>query len=137
MAGINETDIRLSEDWKLTAASTGDAPVCSDWDCFLQDIRFEAISQPGELFYDQEWGWGLLEFIQSEDDAFARLEITQRIKNKLSRRSEIDVTTISLDFEFQKDSLLLYVKFKITDDSKTQLLSLELSRINMEVKVID
>ncbi|MDR2024017.1 MAG: DUF2634 domain-containing protein [Hungatella sp.] len=137
MAGINDTDIRLSKDWQLTAASTGDAPVCSEWDCFLQDIQLEAISQPGELFYDQEWGWGLLEFIQSEDDSFTRLEIVQRVKDKLSRRSEIDVTTIELEFEFQEAALLLYVKFQFADDSRKQLLNLELSRINMEVKLID
>ena len=46
MAGINDTDIRLDDDWQLTQASTGDAPACSGVDCFLQDIRLEAIS-PG------------------------------------------------------------------------------------------
>ena len=52
MAGINDTDIRLDDDWQLTQASTGDAPACSGVDCFLQDIRLEAITQPGELFYE-------------------------------------------------------------------------------------
>lgn len=137
MAGINDTEIRLSEDWELTAASTGDAPVCSGWDCFLQDIKLEAISQPGELFYDPEWGWGLLEFLQSEDNAFTRLEISQRVKDKLSRRSEINVTTINLGFEFQEETLLLHVKFQMKDESRTQLVTLELSRVNMEVKLID
>ena len=51
MAGLNDTDIRLNDEWQLTQASTGDAPVCSGLDCFLQDIRLEAITQPGELFY--------------------------------------------------------------------------------------
>ena len=68
---------------QLPQASTGDAPACSGVDCFLQDIRLEAITQPGELFYDEEWGWGLLEFIQAEDDEMTRLEIGERIKEKL------------------------------------------------------
>ena len=36
MAGLNDTDIRLNDEWQLTQASTGDAPVCSGLDCFLQ-----------------------------------------------------------------------------------------------------
>ena len=44
MAGINDTDIRLDDDWQLPQASTGDAPACSGVDCFLQDIRLEEIT---------------------------------------------------------------------------------------------
>ena len=35
MAGLHDTDIRLSEDWQLTASSTGDVPLCSARDSFL------------------------------------------------------------------------------------------------------
>lgn len=96
MAGLNDTDIRLNDEWQLTQASTGDAPVCSGLDCFLQDIRLEAITQPGELFYNSEWGWGLLEFLQAEDDDLTRLEISERVKDKLRRRKEIDPFSVLL-----------------------------------------
>ena len=36
MAGLHDTDIRLSEDWQLTASSTGDVPLCSARDCFCR-----------------------------------------------------------------------------------------------------
>ena len=111
MAGINDTDIRLDDDWQLTQASTGDAPACSGVDCFLQDIRLEAITQPGELFYDEEWGWGLLEFIQAEDDEMTRLEIGERIKEKLRRRSEIKADTVTTEFLFSEDILQILVRF--------------------------
>ena len=101
MAGLNDTDIRLNDEWQLTQASTGDAPVCSGLDCFLQDIRLEAITQPGELFYNSEWGWGLLEFLQAEDDDLTRLEISERVKDKLRRRKEIRAETITVTILFE------------------------------------
>lgn len=137
MAGINDTDIRLTGDWQLTRASTGDAPVCTGYDCFLQDIQLEAVSLPGELFYDSNWGWGLSEFLQSEDEALTRLEIEQRIKGKLGRRKEIDVTSIQVEFKSQQDVLYVLVRFRFVTAAEEQRLALSLSRIDVEVKRID
>ena len=110
MAGLNDTDIRLNDEWQLTQASTGDAPVCSGLDCFLQDIRLEAITQPGELFYHSEWGWGLLEFLQAEDDDLTRLEISERVKDKLRRRKEIRAETITVTILFEDDILKILTR---------------------------
>lgn len=67
MTGLHDTDIRLDDEWQLTQAADGDAPLCSGLDCLYQNIVLEAITQPGDLFYDPEFGWGLYDFIQSED----------------------------------------------------------------------
>ena len=89
MTGLYDTDIRLDGRWRLTQAADGDAPLCSDFDCLYQNIILEALTQPGDLFYDLEWGWGLYEFIQSEPDELTRLEIVQRVTSKLRRREVI------------------------------------------------
>ena len=75
MTGLHDTDVRLSDEWQLTQAADGDAPLCSDLDCLYQNIILEALTQPGELFYDLTFGWGLYDFIQSEDDDLTRLEV--------------------------------------------------------------
>lgn len=137
MAGINDTDIRLDDDWQLTQASTGDAPACSGVDCFLQDIRLEAITQPGELFYDEEWGWGLLEFIQAEDDEMTRLEIGERIKEKLRRRPEIKADTVTTEFLFREDILQILVRFQFLGNDEEQQIAVALDRVKVEVKLID
>ncbi len=137
MAGRNDTDIRLDDSWQLTQASTGDAPVCSGADCFLQDIRLEAITQPGELFYDEDWGWGLLEFIQAEDDELTRLEITERVKEKLRRRTEIQADTISVSLLFAGDMLQILVRFQFAGSDTQQEIEVSLDRVKVEVKLID
>lgn len=75
-------DIRLDEDWQLTRAADGDAPVVEGLEEFLQEIRLESMTQEGDLFYDSEYGWSLLDFIQRDDSELTRLEIQDRIRRK-------------------------------------------------------
>ena len=63
MTGLNDTDIRLNSEWQLTQATDGDAPLCSGLECLYQNIVLEALTQPGDVFYDAEFGWGLYDFI--------------------------------------------------------------------------
>ena len=72
------TDVKLNDEWQLTQATNGDAPLVSDLDAFLQDVRLESITQEGELFYDKAYGWSLMDFLQGSDDAFKILEIKER-----------------------------------------------------------
>ena len=58
MTGLNDTDIRLNSEWQLTQATDGDAPLCSGLECLYQNIVLEALTQPGDVFYDAEFGWG-------------------------------------------------------------------------------
>lgn len=137
MAGRYDTDIKLDDRWQVTQGSAGDAPTCTGADCFIQDIQLEAISQPGELFYDKAWGWGMLEFLQSEDDDLLRLEMTERVKEKLGNRPEVDVMTITVDLAFQEDTILIYAKFRFLDDDADNSVTVSLSRVNVEVELID
>ena len=137
MAGINDTDIKLNDSWQLTQASTGDAPTCSGFECFLQDIRLEAVSQPGELFYDAAWGWGLAEFLQAEYDSMTELEITERVKEKLRRRPEINPETVTAGIWFEPDTITVTAQFQFVTGGTTQNLTISLSRVNVEVSVID
>lgn len=51
MTGLHDTDIRLNDEWALTQAADGDAPLCSGLECLYQNIILEALTQPGDLFY--------------------------------------------------------------------------------------
>lgn len=136
MAGLFDTDIKLDENWQLTAAANGDAPITSNTDCLIQDIRLEAMSQEGELFYDEDWGWSLLDFLQLQDDDLTKLEIDQRIKTKLSRREEIDSETIATQLTFEDDKVSIKVGFKFINDSTQYNLDIALDRVNVEVVMI-
>lgn len=135
MAGLNDTDLLLDEDWQITQATGGDALLITGVDCYFQDIRLEAQTQEGELFYDETWGWSLLDFIHSLDDELTRTEIEQRVQLKLSRREEIDSETIQTVANFRDDTIVIYVSFKFIGDDKEYQLDIELDRVKVEVKI--
>ncbi len=136
MAGLHDTDIKLDNNWQLTAAANGDAPLLSNADCLIQDIRLEALSQEGELFYDEAWGWSLLDFIQTQDEELTRVEIEQRIRTKLSRREEINHETIKTELSFEDDKITAKVTFKLINDSRQYNLDVVLDRVRAEVVIV-
>lgn len=131
------TDIKLDDEWQLTQATNGDAPLVSDLDAFLQDIRLEAITQEGELFYDQAYGWSLMDFLQGSDDEFKMLEIKERVKSKLSNREEIDAESISVEVGFEEDLLRVQAYFRLNNSEDTQSVVVSLDRIRVEVTEVD
>ena len=127
-------DIRLDEDWRLTQAATGDAPVVTDRDCILQDIRLESLTQEGELFYDRDYGWALLDFIQADDSELIRTAIDTRIRKKLSRRDYIDTTSIKTQITFSEETLTVRVTFRFIANEQTYSIITSLDRIRVEVQ---
>ncbi|MDR9503416.1 DUF2634 domain-containing protein [Brevibacillus agri] len=136
MAGLTDTDIRLDDNWQITAAASGDALLVSGLECFLQDIRIEALTQEGEVFYDETWGWSLLDFMQSQDDELLRLEIEQRVRTKLARREEIDPESIQTTIEFLEDVVAIRSSFRFVDSNQTVQLDVELDRVKVEVRLV-
>lgn len=127
-------DIRLDEDWRLTQAATGDAPVVTDMDCILQDIRLESLTQEGELFYDRDYGWSLLDFIQADDSELIRTAIDTRIRKKLSRRDYIDTTSIKTQITFSEETFTVRVTFRFIANEQTYSIITSLDRIRVEVQ---
>lgn len=126
-------DIKLDEDWQLTRAADGDAPMASGIDEFLQGIKLESMTQEGDLFYDPEYGWSLLDFIQRDDDALTRIEIQERVRSKMSRHPEVDGSSIRTTVNFTDDILQIDIMFKRWDSNNTYLMSVALDRIHVEV----
>lgn len=133
MTGLSDTDIRLSDAWQLTQAADGDAPLCSGLDCLYQNIALEAITQPGDVFYDLEFGWGLYDFIQSEDSDLTLLEITERAKTKLRKREIIIPESIQVTIDFQEESYLLYCSFTFNEEDEPRSLNVIIGAVTVEV----
>ena len=133
MTGLYDTDIRLDDEWQLTQAADGDAPLCSGLDCLYQNIVLEAITQPGDLFYDPEFGWGLYDFIQSEDSELTRLEITQRARSKLQTREVILPDSIEISIDFNDDVFLLRCSFRFGEESEARNLNVVIGAVSVEV----
>ena len=119
MTGLHDTDIRLNDSWQLTQAAGGDAPLCSELDCLYQNIILEALTQPGDLFYDEEFGWGLYDFLQSEDSELIRLELAQRVKSKLEKREVIRPGSVSASIAYSGDTFQIHSSFRFWMRRKT------------------
>lgn len=133
MTGLNDTDIRLDDEFRLTQATDGDAPLCSGLDCLYQNIILEALTQPGDLFYDLEFGWGLCDFIQSEDSELTRLEIAQRVRSKLQKRTVILPGSIDVGVSFTGDAFRLRCAFQFTAEDTARELNIVVGAVNVEV----
>ena len=123
MTGLHDTDILLDDRWQLTQAADGGAPLCSELDCLYQNIALEAVTQPGDLFHDPDWGWGLYDFIQSEDDELTRLEMYQRVRTKLSKREVIRSETIRVTADFDEDTIRLSCSWQFAGETEARTLS--------------
>lgn len=134
MTGLTDTDIRLSDEWQLTQAADGDAPLCSNLECLYQNIILEALTQPGDLFYDLTFGWGLYDFIQSEDDDLTRLEIAQRARVGLQKREVIRTESIEINVGFEDDCFVLSCSFQFTEEETARALTVIISAVDVEVK---
>lgn len=127
-------DIRLDENWKLTQAATGDAPIAADIECILQDIRLESLTQEGDLFYDREYGWSLYDYLQGDDSELIRTAIDTQVRKKLTRREYIDATSIKTQITYTDNTFTVQVRFCFKGDDQTYSMTTSLDRIRVEVK---
>lgn len=133
MTGLSDTDIRLNGEWQLTRAADGDAPLCSGLECLYQNIILEALTQPGDLFYDSSFGWGLYDFLQSEDDELTRLEIAQRARLGLQKREVVIPESIEVEVSFADDVFRLRCSFQFTEDEEPRELNVVINAVGVEV----
>lgn len=98
-----------------------------------QNIILEALTQPGDLFYDVSFGWGLYDFIQSEDDDLVRLEIAQRARLGLQKREVIVPESIEIDVGFSDDTFRLRCSFQFADEEEPRELNVVISAVGVEV----
>jgi hypothetical protein len=130
------TDIKLNEQGIFIATASGDLETVSELECFIQDIKNEAITYEGDLFYDETYGWSLHDFIQSQDSELTKLEIKQRIKNKLSKKEIIDVDSIVTLISWEKDKISILTKFKVSGIDEELSINISLDRLKVEVVTV-
>lgn len=136
--GENEVDILLDENGQ-PVPDNGDVALVSGDECWLQDIKNEALTQEGELFYEDEagndsYGWGLLDFLQTEGDEFLLLEIQQRIRAKMAKRDYIDAASIHTEISFDGRLCHISVCFKRIDKSQEYNIDIESNGVEVVVK---
>lgn len=126
-------DIKVNDDWQITRAASGDAPLCRENEEFIQSIKLESMTQEGDLFYDLEYGWSLLDFLHSTNNELTKVAIQERIRGKMANRPEIDISSLQVDVNFMKDMIYTDILFRKKNADNTYLLKVALDRVRVEV----
>ncbi len=135
----NDTDIMLDEDGQPVCSYNGEASLVSGNECWFQDLKNEALTEEGELFYEDEggddaYGFGLLEFTQQEYDDFTALEIQQRIRSKMNKRKYIDASSVNTEVTFDSHTYNIRVRFKRVDKEKEYSFEIESDGVEVIVR---
>lgn len=131
MQRVTETDIDLFLDANGQPVAGADGDFKTTDRCWLQDIANEALTEEGELFYEDEegddaYGLGLHDFLQVEYDDFTFTEIEERIRTKLKKRSYIDDGSIVVEVtQNGQNGFHAKISFRRNDSSQEYNISLE------------
>ena len=135
---ITESDLMMDDNGQPVVSAAGESLMVSGIDCFLQDVRNEAVTMEGECFWDADYGWSMLDFIQQERDELLQTRISNRVKQKLSRRSEINQQSITVMVSFLDDDVTaVKVAFKIKNSDVSYEIDLNVDGVETEVVLVD
>ena len=135
---ITESDLMMDDNGQPVVSAAGENLMVSGIDCFLQDVRNEAVTMEGECFWDADYGWSMLDFIQQERDELLQTRISNRVKQKFSRRSEINQQSITVAVSFLDDDVTaVSVAFKIKNSDVSYEIDLNVDGVETEVVLVD
>lgn len=135
---ITETDLMMDDQGQPVISASGESQMVSGIDCFLQDVRNEAVTTEGECFWDADYGWSMLDFLHQEQEELLQIRIGNRVKQKLSRRSEINQQSISVVVAFlNNDVTEVKVAFKIKNSDVSYEIDLNVDGVETEVVLVD
>ncbi len=135
-ASYDYTDILLDDGFQPEARANGDFALAEGLDCLTQEIKIEALTTAGELFYDTDFGWSLPDFQQSQSDDLTLLELRQRVRAKLAEREEIDTSSITVTVT-TGDTVSLLVVWRYVGETATTQLDISIGRVEIEVITVD
>ena len=135
---ITDTDLMMDDQGQPVISAAGESQMVSGIDCFLQDVRNEAVTTEGECFWDVDYGWSMLDFLHQEQDELLQIRISNRVKQKLSSRSEINQQSISVAVTFlNNDVTEVKVAFKIKNSDVSYEIDLNVDGVETEVVLVD
>lgn len=133
---LDSIDIQLDSSFQPVPSATGEFKTTGEYEGVIQEIKLEALTQEGELFYDEKYGWSLYDFIQANDDELTKIEIAQRCKTKLSKYDYINQESVYINVTVADGSTEISITFKILNSDTVYNITLLLDRVNIEVTAL-
>lgn len=137
IVGEDNTDIKLDAKGQPIPDKNGDFAVVSGDECWTQDLRLEAATEEGELFYededgDESYGFGMLDFAHAENDEFTQTEIIQRVRGKLAKRTYLDLAKTTQEVTYSNG--IYHDSVSISKNDSNDEYNMELSTTEVEVE---
>ena len=137
IVGEDNTDIKLDVNGQPVPDKNGDFATVSGDECWEQDLRLEAATEEGELFYENEdgdeaYGFGMLDFVHAENDEFTQTEIIQRVRGKLAKRTYLDLAKVTQEVTYSNG--IYYDSLTISKNDSNDEYNIELSTEEVEVE---
>lgn len=133
-------DIAQSPSGNLVQSANGELSIFEKNAAIMQDIKNEAITYPGDLFYNEEYGWGLYDFMHREidlTDDLLKTEIQHRISTNLAKREYIDMSSLSIDIFFNEiGTFEIQISFRFEDEDEPRQMKVNLDRVGIEVVLL-
>ena len=133
-------DIAQSPSGNLVQSANGDLSIFEKNAAIMQDIKNEAITYPGDLFYNEEYGWGLYDFMHREidlTDDLLKTGIQHRISTNLAKREYIDMSSLSIDIFFNEfGTFEIQISFRFEDEDEPSQMKVNLDRVGIEVVLL-
>lgn len=126
----------LKFDFRKSIIVKHNAPVLiEDNKVYAQNIKIEAITVEGDLWHDLTYGWSLVDFMHRNIDEMLKLELQQRVRDKLSKRPYVDVNSLQLELTEKDDCILIEVSFCINEEATSFIVAL--NRTTAEVSIVE
>lgn len=138
IVGEGFTDILLDENGQPVPDKNGEFSLVTEDECWKQDLRLETQTEEGELFYEdatgmERYGFGLADFIHAETGDFTAMEIQQRIKRKLDKRTYLDSRKTKQKVSFSNGAFTDNIT--ISKQNEDEEYNLKLTAENVEVLI--
>ncbi len=137
IVGEDNTDIKLDADGQPVPDKDWDFATVSGDECWEQDLRLEAATEEGELFYEDEdgdeaYGFGMLDFVHAENDEFTQTEIIQRVRGKLAKRTYLDLAKTTQEVIYADG--IYHDSLSVSKNDSNDEYNMELSTEEVEVE---
>ena len=126
LVAFDAVDIALDENGQPKTDAAGNILTASGTDLIQQDVWCEALTEEGELPYEDEedrwaYGFGLREFLNGDLESLQD-EVIVRVREKLTKRDYVDAD--SIEAELTEDKVagrwILHVRYRL-DGSEEEI----------------
>ncbi len=110
-------DILLTDEMQAAVAANGEVVVSTGLQTVLQDIKLRLFTPLGGLFYDQEFGSKVIEFVKDENTYMNRMALCVEVERTVGMDPRVVPGTVDCGIQsWDVEGVVLEVQFNLIDE---------------------